>query len=120
MTDTDKLGALWRDIVVELTNHYHETYRYDQPNDTVEQLVAFCRDIAENEVDELLTAHTNSLLAEIEEELPSKTDHIDVGALLGKDGNQAILSQAQVAYIMAHNSLLGDVRAILEAHRVKT
>lgn len=52
-----------REVINELTNAYFETYRYDRPNDTVEQLGAFCRDIATNEVDELIAAAEHRGLA---------------------------------------------------------
>ena len=45
-----------RELIIELSNHYYEEYRYDRPNDSTEQLAAFARDIATNEVDELLEA----------------------------------------------------------------
>lgn len=48
---------LRRDIIIELTNAYYETYKNERPNDTYEQLGAFCRDLAENDVEELLAAN---------------------------------------------------------------
>lgn len=49
-----EIEELRRDIVIELSNAYYETYRYERPNDSTEQLAAFCRDLAENEVDSLI------------------------------------------------------------------
>ena len=62
MSDIDELK---RDIIVELANAYFESYRSNRPNDSVEQLSAFVRDLATNDVDELLTAQDrNSSIAQ--------------------------------------------------------
>ena len=58
----DELAATRRDIVAELTNAYCETYRYERPNDSVAELTAFCRDLAENEVDKMLELYANQTL----------------------------------------------------------
>lgn len=63
----DKRAELKRDIIIELTNAYYESYRYDRPNDTYEQLGAFCRDLATNDVEELLAAEVQAArLSELE------------------------------------------------------
>lgn len=56
----EELDALERDIVIDLTNAYYEHYRYDRPNDSVAELTAFAHDLATNDLDELLTAHTKA------------------------------------------------------------
>lgn len=61
---TTEAEGLKRDIISELTNAYYETYRYERPNDTSEQLIAFCRDLASNEVDELLQLETAKAVRE--------------------------------------------------------
>lgn len=56
---------LERELIIELSNHYYEEYRYDRPNDSTEQLAAFARDIATNEVEELLEAARAEVLTEL-------------------------------------------------------
>lgn len=60
----DELELDKRDIIAELTNAYYETYRYERPNDSTEQLTAFCRDIATNEVDNLIRQQQIAILRE--------------------------------------------------------
>jgi hypothetical protein len=66
-----------REIIIELSNAYFETYRYDRPNDSVEQLQvqALCRDLAENDIDELLAAHKEDIASKMPEKVePSDKD----------------------------------------------
>jgi L-arabinose isomerase len=90
---------LRRDIVSELTNAYYETYRYERPNDSTEQLIAFCRDLAENEVDELITAQTKAVLDEVERGLEEHKESIYIEKLTG--GSEYGVEMVRVASVRA-------------------
>jgi hypothetical protein len=67
---------LIRDIIAKLTNAYYGSYRYDRPNDSTEQISAFCRDLASNDVDELIALTRTDTIEEIGQAIP-KIDHAD-------------------------------------------
>ncbi len=63
----DELIKLKNEIINELSNAYYESYRYDRPNDTYEQLGAFCRDLASNDVEELCKQQIRAVLLRLME-----------------------------------------------------
>lgn len=117
--DIQKTRELKRDIVIELTNANFEAYRYDRPNDSVEQLTAFCRDIAENEVDELLELNRQQALTALLEAMPEKP----VMPTLEEYMKAVKYAEAHYKYDdmfdYAYKTAIKDVTAIIE-ERLKT